>query len=128
MTKASLTALTAWLAFAPAIAMADERESWAPPCLTYDEAKAAGEKAAALDPGAKFFDFGDDQARALLKAINDEPPTTQILLGERILVLERVEKDAVEFGVVHEGCFKGPGKITEAVWADLKRAAFGEGM
>jgi hypothetical protein len=128
MTRAFRAALAACLASAPAIARAADRESWAPPCLTYEEARAAGEKAAALDPSAKFFDFGDNEARALLKAINAAPPTTQIFLGERILVLERAEKDAVEFGIVHDNCFKGPGKITEAVWGDLKRAAFGEGM
>jgi hypothetical protein len=128
MTTACGAALATFFALAPVLALADERQSWEPPCLSYEEAKAAGEKAAALDPSAKFFDFGDDQARALLKAINAEPPATQIYLGERILVLERLEKDAVEFGIVHDGCFKGPGKITAAVWGDLKRAAFGEGM
>jgi hypothetical protein len=126
MTKVWGGALIAALMAAPLTARADEAPRWTPTCLNYAEARAAGERAAALDPEARFFDFGGADAADLLKAINDEPPRSEIFAGERILVLERPGKDIVEFGVVRDGCFIGPGKISESVWSDLKRAAFGE--
>jgi hypothetical protein len=57
-------------------------------CVDYEEAKDAALKAAATDPTATFMDFGDEQAQAIVKAINAEPPPSD-LKAERVLVLER---------------------------------------
>ena len=129
MFKASVAACASFLAIALfEAAVAAEDQPVAPPCaLTYEAARETGENLAATQDHTRFMDFAGAAAVALLKAINETPPRSQ-LIADHILVLERPDSDNVKIALFSRDCVTVGTTMNEESWRKLKTAVIGGGI
>jgi hypothetical protein len=128
MLKALIAACLALLLLVRSfVALAAEAQSDTPACaMTYAHARMIGESRAEADNRTRFSDFGGADAAAILKAINDGPPPRRVFIGERILVLEKLDSDNVRLVLFVGDCASVGTTMNENDWRKLKAIAFGE--
>jgi hypothetical protein len=117
-------AFAAVIAFAlTAVALASDDVPATPCFMTYERAKAIGESRSSAEDNTTFMDFSGADATALLKAINDMSPKSE-LTAERILVLERPDLNKVKLALISAGCVSHATTMSEQEWRKLRTQAF----